>query len=168
MMVKWIVCEVPEKNRQAFSRGQEVWSELQGVEGFVAQFGGWNRERRQEACLVAVWRDELAYRQFMAEVHDPIYERTGQQGTFDSIRVKVFSQEMEVKPVRVELLQAKVIRVLEGEKGIVVEFGEEAEWLRNPTESECEVKGVRQGMETQGNVRVVELERGWLVLPDAL
>lgn len=37
MLIKWIVCQVPEEKRADFSRAQESWKDLAGADGFYWQ-----------------------------------------------------------------------------------------------------------------------------------
>lgn len=96
MLIKWIVCNVPEEKREAFSQAQQQWSVLRNVPGFVAQFGGWNAADPVEACIVGLWEDRDSYTVFMEKFHDGIYASAGQKETFDRIDVTVME---EIVPV---------------------------------------------------------------------
>ncbi len=41
MFLKWIVCDVPDKQRSALSEAQQQWQSIQCATGLVAQLGGW-------------------------------------------------------------------------------------------------------------------------------
>lgn len=115
MLIKWIVCRVPEEKRESFSRAQQQWSALQDVQGFVAQFGGWNVADPAEACIVGLWKDWVSYTAFMEKIHDEIYESGGQQETFDRIDVTVMEKMLSVGQLERLLsggwLEAELIRV---------------------------------------------------------
>ncbi|MDN4593666.1 YdbC family protein [Polycladomyces subterraneus] len=96
MLIKWIVCNVPEEKREAFSLAQQQWSALRDVPGFVAQFGGWNAVNPAEACIVGLWKDRDSYTAFMEKIHDEIYISRGQQETFDRIAVTVMEMMLPV------------------------------------------------------------------------
>ncbi len=96
MLIKWIVCEVPPEKREAFSRAQEAWSALSGAPGFLGQLGGWDGEGR--ACIAGLWEDRAAYRRFMDELHDDIYEDNAQAGTYTASRVALLDAVMDVGP----------------------------------------------------------------------
>ncbi|PWK15850.1 YdbC family protein [Tumebacillus permanentifrigoris] len=106
MLCKWILCRVPTEGRAAFSKAQENWQALQGVDGFGGQWGGWNADDVQEACILGLWRDLAAYQQFMANVHDTIFEKSDQGRTYDTISVTLYEQ-VEV----VDLPAGSVLRV---------------------------------------------------------
>ncbi|MGZ4134180.1 MAG: YdbC family protein [Tumebacillaceae bacterium] len=90
MLIKWIVCQVSEETRDAFSSSQSEWTALKHVDGFIGQIGGWNTENPLEACILAFWRDEEAYQAFMTHHHDMILANNKQQGTYTGIAVNLF------------------------------------------------------------------------------
>jgi heme-degrading monooxygenase HmoA len=92
MLLKWIRCTVPSRSRTEFSKAQEHWSALSDVAGFLGQVGGWSVARSPVACVLGLWRDREAYKSFMRDVHDAICDRSGQTQTYESIRV-VLAQE---------------------------------------------------------------------------
>jgi hypothetical protein len=96
MLIKWIQCQVKENSRDAFSKGQQEWKPLTNVEGFIAQFGGWNITNPNEACILALWKNEETYKSFMKNHHDSIYEQTKQQGTYDHIKVQLFQSKLVI------------------------------------------------------------------------
>ena len=96
MLLKLIVCHVPDANRARFSRGQNEWSALQGVEGFRGQVGGWNEKDPLEAVIVGLWRDEPAYARFMLEAHDLVFENNGQKGSYDASSVSLWDRLFDI------------------------------------------------------------------------
>lgn len=70
MLLKTIFCKVEEEKRELFSDAQEKWRDLQYLDGFHGQFGGWNEE---EACVYTLWEDRNAYQSFMNDAHDTIF-----------------------------------------------------------------------------------------------
>jgi len=90
------MCRVPEEKRESFSRAQQQWSALRDVQGFVAQFGGWNAADPTEACIVGLWKDRVSYTAFMDNIHDEIYLSGGQQETFDRATVTVMEKMLSV------------------------------------------------------------------------
>lgn len=87
MLAKWIVCRVPADRREAFAAAQTRWAPLALAEGLIAQVGGWDAAHGDTACVLALWRDEPAYRVFMRHLHDPLAEQTGQAGTYTGLAV---------------------------------------------------------------------------------
>ncbi len=81
-ILKEILCEVDPALREAFSRAQEAWNALSGVEGFLGQIGGWLEEEPNRACILALWSDEPSYRAFLGGVHDAIVSRSSQAATY--------------------------------------------------------------------------------------
>lgn len=53
----------------------------------MGQIGGWDLERDSDACIIALWRDEDAYRFFMESVHDGVVHWSGQNETYSAISV---------------------------------------------------------------------------------
>jgi heme-degrading monooxygenase HmoA len=96
MLIKWIVCQVPDEKREAFSKAQEAWKALTGADGFYGQWGGWNLHRPSEACIIAFWRNQNAYDQFMSSLHDTIFQANQQQHTYRSITVTVAEAAIEI------------------------------------------------------------------------
>jgi hypothetical protein len=76
---------VLEGKKERFSQAQGCWGELAKVPGFIAQIGGWSNPN--EACILALWKDEKSYENFMLFYHDPIYENIKQNGTYESITI---------------------------------------------------------------------------------
>lgn len=87
MLLKWIVCDVADDDRAAFSKAQASWAVLRTVDGFLGQAGGWNTKVPGQACIVGLWSDAAAYELFMRDVHDRIFEGSGQVRTYRAIRV---------------------------------------------------------------------------------
>jgi heme-degrading monooxygenase HmoA len=90
MLVKWIVCEVAEDQRERFDNAQQAWRRIRYADGLVAQVGGWDVAAPGSACILALWRDDRSYRQFMATLHDAVVEDSGQSRVYPSIRHEVF------------------------------------------------------------------------------
>lgn len=86
-LVKWIVCQVPSALRTAFDEAQQRWAGLAAADGFLGQIGGWNQNEPTQACILAVWRDQSAYEQFMHRLHDEIVDQSNQQRTYTEIQV---------------------------------------------------------------------------------
>ncbi len=101
MLMKWIVCEVSPDQQAAFSEAQQAWSALSGAPGFLGQLGGWDQAGR--ACVVGFWQDAAHYRRFMATLHDPIVDASGQANTITSCSVRL-SEPLE--DIRASLLRA--------------------------------------------------------------
>lgn len=100
MLLKWIVCEVANENRTAFSAAQSQWNQLRGVDGFRGQVGGWDARESPEslrsACIVGLWRDSDAYAIFMSDVHDPLVEASGQAATYASTTTALFDVQFDI------------------------------------------------------------------------
>lgn len=89
MLVKWILCQVPDSLRQDFDRAQRAWSALNQAPGFLGQLGGWARERTRQACILGLWTHPQAYERFMTELHDSLADAG--QGTYTQISTALFS-----------------------------------------------------------------------------
>jgi heme-degrading monooxygenase HmoA len=117
LLIKWIKCKVPKHQKQAFSRAQEQWKELHGFEGFLGQVGGWNRDNPSEACILAFWNDTASYQFFMKSKHDIIFEKSGQQHTYESSQVKMYETTQNAlsvsEPVVYIVEKSKILHVTE-------------------------------------------------------
>ncbi|MEB5653208.1 MULTISPECIES: YdbC family protein [Bacillus] len=87
MLLKTIYCKVEEEKKELFSMAQEKWRDIQHLDGFYGQFGGWNEN---EACVFTLWEDRNAYESFMNGAHDTIYLNSNQEGTFLSCEIELF------------------------------------------------------------------------------
>ncbi len=96
MIVKLIRCQVAEQAKVKFSHAQGVWSALTGVEGFMAQTGGWDAKEDSLAIIVAWWRDQQSYDQFMRVNHDPIFENSEQAKTYQSCEVDRWEAQFNI------------------------------------------------------------------------
>lgn len=93
MLIKRITCKVTNDQRNAFYEAQKQWDSLSKVSGFIGQLGGWSKEKPFTAYVYAFWENHKDYHSFMEEVHDRIYEGSGQRGTYTSIEVELFEEE---------------------------------------------------------------------------
>lgn len=96
MLIKMISCSVPREQRRAFEEAQERWRELQTVPGFGGQIGGWSMSLKTHACILAFWKSQPLYQQFMAHDHDRILEISGQSGTYQSLTIQFFEQKFDI------------------------------------------------------------------------
>lgn len=94
MIIKRIRCKVKEDHRHKFYLDQQQWRVLNGVQGFLGQFGGWSKDDHLTACIYSFWASEEHYDFFMKEVHDNIFINSGQGKTYSSINVTLFIEKM--------------------------------------------------------------------------
>lgn len=94
MIIKSISCKVKEEHKDKFYTDQQKWKVLNGVKGFLGQFGGWSQNDKLKACIYSFWASEQHYTFFMKEVHDTIFINSGQGKTYYSINVQLFIEEM--------------------------------------------------------------------------
>jgi heme-degrading monooxygenase HmoA len=106
MLLKWIVCQVARPNRDRFSQAQEQWAAVAGLEGFVAQVGGWDLGAECQACIAALWRDAASYGAFMTGEHEAIVRRNGQARTYDASTTALFEVLWEIPGWSPSLLSA--------------------------------------------------------------
>lgn len=94
MWLKWIVCEVEESQRAAFSAAQEQWSTMIGQSGLVGQFGGWDRNQPDTAGVLGLWENQKSLEAFMAPdgLHDQIYAANNQASAMRSSKVSLFRE----------------------------------------------------------------------------
>jgi hypothetical protein len=96
MILKWIRCAVADESRDAFSRAQEQWSDLIGVNGFRGQVGGWSERSHGEACILAWWQDDAAYHAFMQNEHNAIVGQSRQETTYDSCEILLLKETLRM------------------------------------------------------------------------
>lgn len=106
MLLKLIRCRVGEASRAAFARGQSQWAALAACDGFRGQVGGWCLSESELAVIVALWRDETSYEQFLRGVHDPIFDASGQRDSFDSIDVSLWEPVLPISGVTPSMVEA--------------------------------------------------------------
>ncbi|MCA9783362.1 MAG: DUF4937 domain-containing protein [Calditrichaeota bacterium] len=117
MVIKWILCRVPEEKRAAFDLSQRSWERLAGCRGFQGQVGGWVEEQptstesapdthEAEACIVAFWRDLESYHAFMGQVHDQVLEAAGQRALYTSTHVHLLQPRLPLEGSHHELHEA--------------------------------------------------------------
>ena len=96
MLLKTIYCKVEEEKKELFSKAQEKWRDIQHLDGFYGQFGGWNEN---EACVFTLWEDRNAYQSFMNGAHDTIYLNSNQVDTFLSCEIELFQTLYDIAEV---------------------------------------------------------------------
>jgi len=112
MLFKLIVATVPNDLRAKFSESQaSAWGGLESVPGFMAQIGGWVDDRPDSAAIVAYWKSEKFYSDFMQEQHDSFANR--QRDTYSALRVHTGHVILTMKEPdpRVAIAKAGVVRV---------------------------------------------------------
>ncbi len=136
MYIKWIVCNVYPKNKNAFSITQETWKKTKNAKGFITQIGGWNVNNSNEACIVSFWKDKSALEKFMKEMHDVIFEKNNQIETYESITVSRF--DFDYPDDSLELFKQKIsnvksIRTVTNYENndLFIEFSNNSLWFEN-------------------------------------
>jgi heme-degrading monooxygenase HmoA len=112
MLFKLIAATVPNDRHAKFSESQASgWSGLESVPGFVAQIGGWVNDRPGCAVIVAYWKNEQSYADFMREQHDSLADR--QLGTYSALQVNTGHVILTIKEAdpRVAIAETGIMRV---------------------------------------------------------
>ena len=109
MYIKWIVCNVNPKNKNAFSIAQEAWKKTKNAKGFITQIGGWNINESHEACIVSFWKSKSALDNFMKEMHDVIFNKNNQIETYETITISRF--DFDYPDDSLELFKKKISNV---------------------------------------------------------
>lgn len=92
MMIKWIRCHVVDVD--AFDRGQQAWSELSSLPGFLGQGGGWSRHESGIAHVFTWWNDQQVYQAFMTDTHDHL--AANQAGIYDTIKIRLLEHHLDI------------------------------------------------------------------------
>ncbi|MDR4984736.1 DUF4937 domain-containing protein [Bacillus cereus] len=110
MLLKTIYCKVAEEKKELFSRAQEKWRDIQHLDGFHGQFGGWSEE---EACVFTLWEDRSKYQSFMNGAHDTIYLNSNQKDTFLSCEIELFQTLYDIidTPLKDVVTEGSFVRV---------------------------------------------------------
>ncbi|HHT7236791.1 MULTISPECIES: YdbC family protein [Bacillus] len=110
MLLKTIFCKVEEEKREMFAAAQEKWRDLQHLDGFNGQFGGWSEE---EACVFTLWADRNAYQSFMNDAHDTIFLNSNQEGTYISCNIEMFQALYDITETSMKdvITQGAFVRV---------------------------------------------------------
>ncbi len=110
MLLKTIYCKVEEEKKELFSSAQEKWRDIQHLDGFHGQFGGWNED---EACVFTLWEDRSVYQSFMNASHDTIYLNSNQEDTFLSCEIELFQTLYDITDMHLEyiVIEGAFVRV---------------------------------------------------------
>jgi Domain of unknown function (DUF4937 len=87
MLLKRIVCDVPEDLRAGFSTAQEVWQTTAGAAGFQGQIGGFVDGTAQ---ILALWSSRKQYQRFMSDTHDAVASSARQRDWYTSIAIDLY------------------------------------------------------------------------------
>src|SRR5260370_10481563 len=112
MLFKLIVATVPNDLRAKCTESQaSAWGGLESAPGFVARIGGWVDDRPDSAAIVAYWKSEKFYSDFMREQHDSYANR--QRDTYSALRVHAGHVILTMKETdpRVAIAKAGLVRV---------------------------------------------------------
>ncbi|WP_161569621.1 YdbC family protein [Veronia nyctiphanis] len=102
-IIKLIRCAVTEGQKESFSQGQSVWSELKGCDGFEGQCGGWSEDG--EALVLGQWRSKKHVSAFMESVHDALALKSHQQRTYRYCDVHYFEKVKNIQPIVDNVIQ---------------------------------------------------------------
>lgn len=94
MIIKRIICEVNEGQKELFYEDQKLWKSLCEAPGFLGQSGGWNKSQPLTACIYSFWESQKEYQHFMDEIHDQIVN-SGQKN-YHSLKVTLFQEELSI------------------------------------------------------------------------
>jgi heme-degrading monooxygenase HmoA len=113
MLIKWIVCNVPENKKVEFSYAQEQWESLNNIDGFLGQIGGWDLNTLSKAGIISFWRDQLSYQLFMEHKHDKIFKANEQKNTYESISVEIFNKKLNISEYEITqfLRKTEILRI---------------------------------------------------------
>ncbi|RLQ93187.1 DUF4937 domain-containing protein [Falsibacillus albus] len=134
MLIKHITCFVDEESREAFSRSQDEWVQIQSVPGLMWQLGGWKNER--EAHIWGIWTDEVLYEDFMKKNHDTIYDKAEQDKNYHSISISFKKIEA------IENMDEFLMTIQDNDPFIYFIDGEQCMFKRTETLQEGEYKFV--------------------------
>lgn len=91
MYIKWIVCHVKKGFKVEFARAQEQWIKIQNAKGFIGQIGGWDLKNQHRAVIIGFWENQDAYKAFMLNIHDEIFQTNKQSEYYDFLENTFFS-----------------------------------------------------------------------------
>jgi heme-degrading monooxygenase HmoA len=112
MLFKLIVATVPDDLRTKFSESQaSAGSRLESVPGFIAQIGGWESDHPNSAVIIAYWKNEQLYSDFMREQYDALADC--QRNTYSGLQVDTGHVIMTMKETdpRVAIARAGMVRI---------------------------------------------------------
>ncbi|ENQ3106453.1 YdbC family protein [Bacillus cereus] len=110
MLIKSIICKVSDEKKELFSAAQEQWGELNALDGFYGQIGGWDES---EACIVSLWENMKMYQSFMNESHDKIFNDNNQESTYTSCETELYQSlfDMSETPFVEALAHSSFLRI---------------------------------------------------------
>jgi heme-degrading monooxygenase HmoA len=112
MLFKLIVATVPDELRTKFSTNQVgAWGGAASLSGFLVQTGGWEDKSRNCAIVIAYWKSEQSYAEFMAGQHDALAERGRETYTALEISTGHVITTVNQTDPRTVVTEAAVVRV---------------------------------------------------------
>ncbi|WP_428267868.1 DUF4937 domain-containing protein [Haliangium sp.] len=118
MLIKRISCRVPPSSRARFTTTQTAWGRISDAPGFLGQTGGFSLTDPELAIIIGLWADRAAYDHFMAELHDPVFDSSGQRASYSAIEVALYTAELAMPGRRPDLSDAlaegRLLRIAEG------------------------------------------------------
>lgn len=148
MLIKWILCNVPEKKKALFSQAQKQWDALKSLDGFLGQIGGWDINNSLKAGIISFWRDRGSYQLFMDHKHDEIFAANKQKNTYDSISVEIYEKKIDINGQDITrfLGKGKIIRIasciVQDEKEEYFELMQKEIWNKGMSKSNGMLAGV--------------------------
>lgn len=103
MIIKRILCEVNEGQKDTFYEEQKQWTPLSTVKGFLGQVGGWSKKHPLTAYVYSFWESQTHYDCFMQHIHDEIFIHSGQKETCTSIKVNLFQEKLSIPGIEEQM-----------------------------------------------------------------
>ncbi|WP_169303103.1 YdbC family protein [Thalassotalea mangrovi] len=133
-IIKLIRCNIKKGRERDFSRGQLAWRELSKCDGFEGQLGGWTKS--DDAVVLGGWSSQEHVRHFMSSIHDNIYDKSNQSGTYSHCNVQYFEKVLDITSTgsgraasQQSIFQLTLCREVEA----IDRFMRDQKWLWNPS-----------------------------------
>lgn len=115
MFVKYIICNVSQENKVAFSKAQEQWYKTKNSIGFIGQIGGWDVTNKTKAHIISFWNSKSDLENFMLRFHDKIFDKNKQVLTYSSISISYFNinqNSIVCKLLKQHIINANKIKIM--------------------------------------------------------
>jgi hypothetical protein len=111
MLFKLIVVTVPDDLGAKFVLGQGAWAGLGSGPGFLAQAGGWEKETPSSAVIIAYWRNEKVYADFMAQQLGSLADHQREMSSALQVSSGHVITTVNKTDPRIALAEAEIVRV---------------------------------------------------------
>lgn len=111
-ILKLIRCQVPREHRDAFSAAQGIWQQLESVNGFAGQAGGWEAVSGH-AIIFGYWQNQADLQHFMETQNADFLQQNKDVQRFSQCSVSLYEQTLAVPALSSETnTESRIVRTV--------------------------------------------------------